>query len=71
MYKEVVKQAFDKAKQDIPGKSNKTNQSEHISSILLEDYKYQISSRTLRNLYDDSVKKNDKEDISIIQIFLF
>ncbi|WP_298499838.1 hypothetical protein [uncultured Algibacter sp.] len=65
MYKEVVKQAFDKAKHDIPGRSNKTNRSEHISNILLEDYKYQISSRTLRNLYDDSVKKNDKEDISI------
>ena len=65
MYKEVVIRAFEKAKHDIPGRSNKSNRSEHISNILLDDYKCQISGRTLRNLYDDSVKKNDKEDISI------
>ena len=65
MYKKVVKKAFEKAKEDIPGRSNKTNRSEHISNVLLEDLKYQISSRTLRNLYDDSVKKDDREDISI------
>lgn len=65
MYKEVVLQAFEKAKEDIPGRSNKTNRSEHISTVLLDNFKYQISGKTLRNLYDQSVNSNLKEDISI------
>jgi hypothetical protein len=65
MYKKVVIKAFNKAKEDIFGRSNKTSQSEHISNALLENFKFQISSRTLRNLYDDAIKKNDEEDISI------
>lgn len=65
MYKKVVIKAFEKAKEDIPGRSNKTNRSEHISNVLLEDFKYQISGKTLRNYYDKSVDSNNKADISI------
>ena len=65
MYKEVVLKAFEKAKEDIPGRSNKTNRSEHISNVLLNDFKYQISGKTLRNLFDQSVNPTLKEDISI------
>lgn len=65
MYKEVVIQAFEKAKEDIPGRSNKTNRSEHISTVLLNDFKYQISGKTLRNLFDQSIDLTLKADISI------
>lgn len=65
MYKKVVIDAFEKAKADISGSSNKTSRSEYISNTLLENYKFQISSRTLRNLYDDSINKNGDEDITI------
>ncbi len=65
MYKKVVIKSFEKAKAEISGRSNKTNRSEHISNMLLENFKFSLSSRTLRNLYDDSVKKNSEEDITI------
>jgi hypothetical protein len=65
MYKNVVIQAFEKAKKDIPGRSNKTNRSEHISTVLLNDFKYQISGKTLRNLLDQSVDLTLNADISI------
>ncbi len=65
MYKEVVKKAFEKAQEEIPGKTTKTNISEHISMILLNDFKVQISGRTLRNLIDDSNRVDDGEDISV------
>ncbi|WNH09894.1 hypothetical protein [Thalassobellus suaedae] len=65
MYKEVVIKAFEKAKKDITGRSNKTNRSEHISHVLLDDFKYQVSGKTLRNHLDKSVNSNSNEDISI------
>ena len=65
MFKKVVLKAFDKAKKDISGRSNKTSQSNFISESLLNDFKFQISSKTLRNLYDKSVGSEENEDISI------
>lgn len=70
MYKKVVIKAFEKAKADISGSSNKTSRSEYISNTLLENYKFQISSRTLRNLYDESINKHNDEDITINSTYL-
>lgn len=65
MHKNVVIKAFEKAKNDIPGRSNKTNMSEHISYVLLNDYHYPLSGRALRNFYDESISVNKNVDISI------
>lgn len=65
MYKKVILKAFEKGKRDIPGKTTKTQISEHISTILFDDFKTQISGRTLRNLYDDARSIKENEDISI------
>ena len=65
MYKNVIIKAFEQAKNEIPGKSNKTSISDHISSILLNNYRYQISGKTLRNLYDESKECKEEIDISI------
>lgn len=65
MYKKVVLKAFEKGKREIPGKTTKTQISEHISTVLFDDFKTQISGRTLRNLYDDAGSIKESEDISI------
>lgn len=65
MYKRVVIKAFEKGKREIPGKTTKTLISEHISTVLLNDFKAQISGRTLRNLFDDAKSINESKDISI------
>lgn len=65
MYKKVILKAFCKAQEAIPGRTSKTHVSEYLSSLLLNDFKLQISSRTLRNLYDDANEKKADEDISI------
>jgi hypothetical protein len=65
MYKKIVQEAFKKAQREIPGKTTKTSISEHISEVLLNGFKTQISGRTLRNLIDESNKIDAGEDISI------
>ncbi|RIV45612.1 hypothetical protein [Flagellimonas pelagia] len=47
---EVLILAFEKAKKEI-GSSKKTHLAQHLSDILLEDYNYVISERTLRDYY--------------------
>ncbi|AJR05030.1 hypothetical protein [Siansivirga zeaxanthinifaciens] len=65
MYKQVVLKTFEKGKKEIPGKTTKTQISEHISTVLFNDFKIQISGRTLRNLFDDANSAEGKNDISI------
>lgn len=65
MYKEIILKAFEKGKKEIPGKTTKTQIADHISVSLLNDYKIQISGRTLRNLFDDANNTLYREDISI------
>ena len=65
MYKKVVLKAFKKGESEIPGKTTKTQVSEYISSVLLNDYKTQISGRTLRNLFNDANDVETHRDISI------
>lgn len=65
MYKKVVLKTFEKGKREIPGKTTKTQISEHISTVLFDDFKIQIGGRTLRNLFDDAIKIKEGEDISI------
>ncbi|MET6989155.1 hypothetical protein [Sediminicola arcticus] len=50
MSKEVLLRAFKKAEKEI-GSSKKTHLSTHISEILLEDFKYTVSERSLRDYY--------------------
>jgi len=65
MYKEVVIKSFEKGKSEILGKTTKTQIAEHISIVLLNEYKIQVSGRTLRNLYDEAINISEKKDISI------
>ncbi|MDU8886331.1 hypothetical protein RXV94_09180 [Yeosuana sp. MJ-SS3] len=65
MYKNVVIKAFEKGKNEIPGNSSKTNISNHISDVLLNDYKYPLSARSLRNLFDASKTCDEATDINI------
>lgn len=65
MFKKVVLCAFEKAQKDISGRSNKTSRSEHISTVLLNEFKCPISGKTLRNLYDKSIDPSTNGDISI------
>lgn len=65
MYKKVIREAFKKAENDIPGRTSETSVSEHIAAILLNDFKTPISGKTLRNLINQSKKTKEDEDISI------
>jgi len=65
MYKKVVLKAFNKAESEIPGKTTKTLISEHISTVLLDDFKSPVSGRKLRDLFNDAKSKNENEDINI------
>ncbi|APY12686.1 hypothetical protein BWZ22_16300 [Seonamhaeicola sp. S2-3] len=64
MHKDVVIKAFEKAQKDIPGKTSITNCSEHISTVLLDELHYQISGKTLRNLYKEATSSGEN-DINI------
>jgi hypothetical protein len=70
MYKEVILQSFDKGKIDIPGKTTKTQIAEHISIVLLNEYKVQVSGRTLRNLFDNANTIAENKDLSINSNFV-
>ena len=65
MYKQVVIKTFEKGKNEIPGKTTKTQIAEHISTILFNDFNIQISGRTLRNLFNNASAIEEKEDITI------
>jgi hypothetical protein len=65
MYKKIVLIAFEKAQNELAGKTNKTRLAIYISEILMDDYHNQISERQLRNLYNRSLECSNSEDISI------
>tara|TARA_R110000744_G_scaffold176537_1_gene295397 strand:- start:73 stop:789 length:717 start_codon:yes stop_codon:yes gene_type:complete len=64
MSEELVKLVFEKAKKET-GSSVKTRLAQHLSDILLEDYKYQLSERTLRDYYTTYIEKKgeNREDL--------
>ena len=70
MYKEVILQSFEKGKIAISGKTTKTQIAEHISIVLLNEYKIQVSGRTLRNLFDDASTTPKNKDISVNSSFV-
>lgn len=47
--------SFDKAEEEV-GSSKKTHRAQHLSDVLQENYKYQISERTLRDYYTNYKK---------------
>lgn len=53
--------AFEKAREEI-GSTTKTHLSKHLSDVLLEDYKYQISERTLRDYYTNYKNNNTAQE---------
>lgn len=64
MFDKLILDAFKKAKIDT--NSEIVSQlSKHISDVLLEDYKFQVSERTLRNYYNKIKKEEEEEDISM------
>jgi len=70
MYKNLVLKAFQKARNEVPGKTNKTRLATHISDILLNEYRHQICERQLRNLFNVSEKCDPEEDISISSLHI-
>lgn len=61
MSKKLIALVFKKAEEEI-GPSKKTQRAQHISDVLLEDYKYQISERRLRDYYTNYVEKEKKSN---------
>ena len=55
---EVIVLAFKKAGKEI-GSSKKTHRAQHISDFLLEEYKYSINERTLRDYYTNSLTNEE------------
>ncbi len=70
MYKNLVLKAFQKARNEVPGKTNKTRLATHISDILLNEYRHQICERQLRNLFNVSEKCEPEKDISISSLHI-
>ena len=58
MSKELVTLVFKKAEIEI-GSTVKTRLAKHLSDILLDDYKYPINERTLRDYYTAYIEKNE------------
>ncbi|RTE53954.1 hypothetical protein EHW67_08450 [Arenibacter aquaticus] len=58
MSKELVTLVFKKAEIEI-GSSVKTRMAQYLADILLDDYKYPISERTLRDYYTAFVEKEE------------
>ena len=54
----LIKLAFEKAEIEI-GSSVKSQKAQHISDVLLEDYKYPISERRLRDYFTNYVENNN------------
>ncbi|AIZ40467.1 hypothetical protein [Cellulophaga baltica] len=65
MSKKIIALVFAKAEKEI-GPSKKTQRAQHISEVLLEDYKFPISERTLRDYYTRFVEK-DEENLEPIK----
>ncbi|WP_158974420.1 hypothetical protein [Cellulophaga sp. L1A9] len=59
MSKKIIALVFAKAEKEI-GPSKKTQRAQHISEVLLEDFKFQINERTLRDYYSKLVEKNEE-----------
>lgn len=55
---EIIILAFEKAEKEI-GSSKKTHRAKHISDHLLEEYKYAINERTLRDYYTNALTKKE------------
>lgn len=58
MSKELVTLVFKKAEREI-GSSVKTRLATHLSDMLLEDYKYSLSERSLRDYYTNYIEKEE------------
>ncbi|MDL5515053.1 hypothetical protein QSE00_24800 [Arenibacter sp. M-2] len=58
MSKELITLVFEKAEKET-GSTVKTRLAQHLSDILLEEYKYQISERRLRDYYTNYVEKEE------------
>ncbi|MCM4171831.1 hypothetical protein DHD32_10085 [Arenibacter sp. TNZ] len=56
MSKKLILLVFEKAERET-GSSKKTRRAQHLSDMLLEDYKYQISERTIRDYYTTYLEK--------------
>ena len=70
MYKDVILESFKKGGNEISGKTTKSQIAEHISIYLLNEYKIQVSGRTLRNLFNDACTINENKDISVNSSFV-
>ncbi|WP_209404185.1 hypothetical protein [Pseudozobellia sp. WGM2] len=57
MSQELLKLAFEKARKEI-GSKKKTHLARHLSDLFLENYKYPINERTLRDYYN-KLENND------------
>lgn len=58
MSKELITLVFKKAEIEI-GSSVKTRLAKHLADILLDDYKYPINERTLRDYYTTHIEKDE------------
>lgn len=63
MYNKLVLSAYEKAKRDTNSKIV-SHQSIYISEVLLEDYRFQVNERTLRNYYN-KIKNQMEEEINM------
>jgi len=63
MYNKLVLSAYKKAKRDTNSKVV-SHQSIYISEVLLEDYRFQVNERTLRNYYN-KIKNQEEEEINM------
>ncbi|MFX0555628.1 hypothetical protein ACOCEA_02460 [Maribacter sp. CXY002] len=54
----IIILAFEKAEKKL-GSSKKTHRAQHISDYLLEEYKYPISERTLRDYYTNALTNQE------------
>lgn len=63
MYKEVVIRSYEKAEREVAGRVSRTAVLSHLAETITTTYRYSVSERTLRNLYQQSL--DAKTDIRI------
>ncbi len=63
MYKEIVLSAFAKARSETPA-TTKTQWAEYLTDCLWEDFRYQISRRTLLNYYNHYTQGDTTDDVT-------
>jgi len=61
MSKLLITLAFEKAEKEI-GSSKKTQKAQHISDVLLENYKYSIGERRLRDYYTNYLENDNSNN---------